>query len=209
MIKKTCKNQGFTLAEVLITLGIIGVIAALTLPAVITKYKKQATASKLKKAYSELSQAIVLSEVENGPFYTWDLMPFGQSREFFDKYLRKYFKSTLKEDKTQDVSHSYAIILSNGSTLVSSVHPDYVEFTIKTDSKTSSSRNHFNYLIEQIKTGGYYTCYVGRKLAPWCEGGSARLRDREYLLNKCKSNYQGCAVLIMHDGWQIKDDYPW
>ena len=34
-------KKGFTLAEVLITLGIIGVIAALTMPAVVGNYKKQ------------------------------------------------------------------------------------------------------------------------------------------------------------------------
>lgn len=34
-------NKGFTLAEVLITLGIIGVVVALTLPALINEYKKQ------------------------------------------------------------------------------------------------------------------------------------------------------------------------
>lgn len=33
------KIEGFTLAEVLITLGIIGVVAAMTIPAVINKYK--------------------------------------------------------------------------------------------------------------------------------------------------------------------------
>ena len=35
------KKLAFTLAEVLITLGIIGVVAALTLPALISNYKKQ------------------------------------------------------------------------------------------------------------------------------------------------------------------------
>ena len=34
---------GFTLAEVLITLGIIGVVAALTLPSLVTNYQKQVT----------------------------------------------------------------------------------------------------------------------------------------------------------------------
>ncbi len=40
---------GFTLAEVLITLVIIGVIAALTLPSLINKTNNQETVSKLKK----------------------------------------------------------------------------------------------------------------------------------------------------------------
>ena len=38
----------FTLAEVLVTLGIIGIIAALTMPALITKYQKKQTVAQLK-----------------------------------------------------------------------------------------------------------------------------------------------------------------
>ena len=40
---KDCRNvsRGFTLAEVLITLTIIGVIAALTIPTLMRKYEKK------------------------------------------------------------------------------------------------------------------------------------------------------------------------
>ena len=43
---------GFTLAEVLITLGIIGVVAALTMPVLVANYSKKADVAKLKKAYT-------------------------------------------------------------------------------------------------------------------------------------------------------------
>ena len=49
-------KKAFTLAEVLITLGIIGVVAAITIPGLITKYQKLATVVKLKKVYSQLNQ---------------------------------------------------------------------------------------------------------------------------------------------------------
>ena len=44
------KRIAFTLAEVLITLGIIGVVAALTIPTLIQKYEKQVYITQLKKA---------------------------------------------------------------------------------------------------------------------------------------------------------------
>ena len=53
---KKCLREGFTLAEVLITLGIIGVVAALTLPTLIKKYEEVQYKSAYKKVYSELSQ---------------------------------------------------------------------------------------------------------------------------------------------------------
>ena len=50
------KNKGFTFAEVLITLGIIGVVAAMTIPGLIQNSKNKELQTKLKKAYSDWNQ---------------------------------------------------------------------------------------------------------------------------------------------------------
>ena len=44
-------KRAFTIAEVLITLGIIGIVAAMTLPVVIGNYQKKVTVEKLKTVY--------------------------------------------------------------------------------------------------------------------------------------------------------------
>ena len=64
-------KKGFTLSEVLITLGIIGVVAALTLPSVIQKHQEQATVAGVKKAYSVLSQAFQMAINDNGTVDNW------------------------------------------------------------------------------------------------------------------------------------------
>ena len=51
-------KAAFTLAEVLITLGIIGVVAAITLPSLIQNYQKKALATQTQKFYSMMSQAV-------------------------------------------------------------------------------------------------------------------------------------------------------
>ena len=63
-LQNSSEKNGFTLAEVLITLVIIGVIGALTVPALIQNTQKQEYVSALKKAYSTLSQAsqMIISE---------------------------------------------------------------------------------------------------------------------------------------------------
>jgi type II secretory pathway pseudopilin PulG len=48
----------FTLAEVLITLGVIGVVSALTLPTLIQNHKNRELQSQFKKSYSTLSQIL-------------------------------------------------------------------------------------------------------------------------------------------------------
>ena len=51
-------KQAFTLSEVLITLGIIGVVAALTMPTLMANYKKQVTVTQLKRAKSVFEQGM-------------------------------------------------------------------------------------------------------------------------------------------------------
>ena len=51
------KKAAFTLAEVLITLGVIGVVAAVTMPTLIAKFKEKQTVTAVKEAYSIFSQA--------------------------------------------------------------------------------------------------------------------------------------------------------
>ena len=63
---KKSRKAGFTLAEVLITLGIIGVVAALTLPTLIKNYQKQVWVNQLKKAYSTLGNAFNKMAADEG-----------------------------------------------------------------------------------------------------------------------------------------------
>lgn len=71
MSKKNNNKSAFTLAEVFITLGIIGVVAALTIPIIIAKNQKAQTLSQLKKVYSVLDNAYNMAVVENGPIEGW------------------------------------------------------------------------------------------------------------------------------------------
>lgn len=65
------KNFAFTLSEVLITLGIIGVVAAMTIPNLMAKIDERRTVVKLQETQSILSQAIRLSEEEYGEASAW------------------------------------------------------------------------------------------------------------------------------------------
>ena len=66
---KPCAGQhkpAFTLAEALITLGIIGVVAAMTLPALIQGYEKQKNLAVLQRGYSDLGQYLKSFDLEYG-----------------------------------------------------------------------------------------------------------------------------------------------
>lgn len=63
------KNYAFTLAEVLITLGIIGVVAAITLPTVINKTQENILKQQFKKSYNTITNALQRTYVDNGGVY--------------------------------------------------------------------------------------------------------------------------------------------
>ena len=60
------RKVAFTLAEVLITLGIIGVVAAMTLPTLINNIEDRHFKSAFKKQYSVISQAMQIAYIEEG-----------------------------------------------------------------------------------------------------------------------------------------------
>ena len=91
------KEAGFTLAEVLITLGIIGIVAALTFPSIIGYYQKKVLQEQFKVAYSMLSQLLLKSEVDLGgkaECYYWDVNPYGASvcAEYYDNGTCKKYE---------------------------------------------------------------------------------------------------------------------
>ena len=87
----------FTLAEVLITLGIIGVVAAITLPSLVQNYRKSVVENKLKSEYSLISNAIRMSEAKNGSSEDWatcdEAYSFECTKSFFDTYLAPELKT--------------------------------------------------------------------------------------------------------------------
>lgn len=164
MIKKA-----FTLSEVLITLGVIGVIAAITLPTLIKNYQKHVTVNQLKKTYSMMYQAVRISESENGLIETWnipltewgsDVYPNGKI--FFDQYLKPYLK-VVKECKyksnecwadqyvTPDgitrnfyfsatSNHTYSIVLNNGQIIGIFPRGSFAEIYVDLNGKKGPNR---------------------------------------------------------------------
>lgn len=96
-----CKGA-FTLAEVLITLGVVGVVAALTVPSLIAKYQERVYISKIRKAYYTLDQAVRHAVEEYGPVDTWpvDRGYYGDYRnEEMTQIILQYIDGVIKTCK--------------------------------------------------------------------------------------------------------------
>ena len=84
-MKNFIKKAAFTLAEVLITLTILGIVAYLVIPNIVQSYKKTLTVNRLKIAYSMLNDAVSLSFIENK-------YPNGNlgATDIFNNYFKPY-----------------------------------------------------------------------------------------------------------------------
>ena len=94
---KKSRKGAFTLAEVLITLGIIGAVAVLTIVPLVKNYQEKVLVNRLKETYSMLSRAHQMAVVANGDPESWDLG--GNDRRDNWIKLYNYYKPFLKITK--------------------------------------------------------------------------------------------------------------
>ncbi|MDR1327239.1 MAG: type II secretion system GspH family protein [Heliobacteriaceae bacterium] len=227
------KKSAFTLAEVLITLGIIGVVAALTMPALIIKYEKKQAAVRLKKAYSELSQAVKFSELDNGSVDDWDYSLGAQI--FFERYFKDYLKNVkqLKASQYKQLvdykalnsvrvcavgarfceNSSYGVMLANGTILYFTDSSSVIIVDVNGFKKPNMQGRDLFLLSVQPVYG--VTPFGFGRVENQNEGFGNEYNRNKLMANNpystCNKTQYGnwCAALIMLDGWEIRDDYPW
>lgn len=227
------RRTAFTLAEVLITLGIIGVVAALTLPAIILDYQKKQTVTQLKQTYSLISQAIKLSEIDNGPMEYWSLT---DSKYFSEQYIKPYFKIVKTFDSLlpanyhiycnsskRGICDSYGaannalsskFILENGVLLIIAATNGngYMGMTIIVDLNGLKAPNRYGRDVFMF-TVDYEKGFVpyGMGLVAGVGYQDVKRDDllKGYNSRACIKDGLFCAAVILMDGWDIKDDYPW
>jgi len=234
MVNKT--KNGFTLAEVLITLVIIGVVAGLTIPSAINKYQRNSMAKRLKANYSILQQAINNSQanLENPNWVKeFDNAPIGTVNT--NELIKKHITSGLRI--TKDYGLTWPVYISG--------QPIYHDFNGNQISPTSSSGSIFNVVslangtflymsfANNSNSDGTYALpticvdvngwkkpnVLGKDLFCFILGTNRRLylpgynKPRNTILTTCSHSASmyavTCQSLVQHDNWEIKDDYPW
>lgn len=227
-MSKKKKFSAFTLAEVLITLGIIGVVAAMTIPALMTNYRKHVTATSLEKSISTLNQAIKLSENENGELETWDKSLAHDA--FIDKYFRPYMKImqtcnpiTKCGYKTQNPwkelngnsAGSYGNPNHRGRTPFIAIDGILYTFGFLNDGGTAEVDNDKIIIIDINNSRGPNQFgkdifFLYRKeessIIPY---GADKPKDQ--MRKNCSKTGTGyyCAAWIRENGWKIPSGYPW
>ncbi len=215
----------FTLAEVLITLGIIGVVAAMTLPTLINNYQKHVFVNQIKTMNSILGQVMQMAVADYGDVNTWD---FGgqvnthNAQKIASTYFVPYLK-TLKSagycknwDNGSTDTRSYCVYLANGMNIrftldgAAGEEQKTLYLICSTLGKNAAldlteigrnyTRTDFLFMINKDKPrGNSLGCYDGGDNHPLY----ACQEDKPVNMRL------NCTAKIIKDGWLIKDDFPW
>ena len=231
------KRPAFTLAEVLITLGIIGVVAAMTMPALIANYNNHITEVRLKKFYSIFNQAIQQSVAENGDTSTWDYSFSGQYDDDkqetledysgvlngnFDKYIAPYMKIVDKKVVTSQNNALYKVqlyYLPDGSAFgYPLIHNREIYFFPKNavrclenykTIKDSGAICVFTFEFYPNNSNKDWKYLYRKGLEPFLYQWDGNVETlRAGATYSCGKSRGYCTALIAYNGWKIPKDFP-
>ena len=213
------KKAAFTLAEVLITLGIIGVVAAMTIPTLVANYHKKQILVQLKNSYSVVSNAIRLSEVDNGPMSIW---PTGKEMDinaYWLKYLKPYFSNPILCKNASDCGYDNSfdnVKWSCGSHWDVKTSETRLLFMLKNGTvvflpkNTNDADGRPMYAVEvYIDVNGaaspnecgkdvFLFARTDKGIVPFSAPGK-----------DCWTFSEFCADTIMKNGWEYPENYPY
>lgn len=220
-------KNAFTLAEVLITLGIIGIVSAMTIPNLISKHNKRTVETRLFKIHSTILQATRMAQANNyddiniviGAGFSWE-----KSKALFEEYFSPVFKviHQYPKEKTFKVysadgstevspidSNSFIVVLSDGTVLgfTNAVYGAfYVDVILNPNrKKLISGRDTFfmKYTTDGYGNISYQTLlqYDKNSYKTYCTSHEQRPALAIY------PSYF-CTALIFKNNFKIPDDYP-
>ncbi len=225
-------KRGFTLAEVLITLGIVGVVSALTIPTLITNYQKYITVQQLRVAYKMFSEVLEQAKADNDGVLllteeTRNENLYGSNGGFSKAYIQPYIRKTDKVKKGYNISNAAKnrSFLANNSVPVCTTKGFCYWISINQSNgvPTSTMVHSVSIIIDLNGPKGpnragrdVFLFYYDVKNSKTIEKFKSYLdTSRETLKGYCNSNSDSswnganCAFLIIKDDWKISPDYPW
>lgn len=217
------KFTAFTLAEVLITLGIIGVVAALTMPSLMTKYSKIKTEKKVIKFYSLINQAHRYSIIDNGETEYW-MIPrnYLYKYEEHEEFMKQYYLPYLKYVEYNTCKHYGAsgnffgegicVKMPDGTMFQTIINAGSVGIWLFVDGnlKNRTTRNTFGFELASIGSKhNNYKYSIEPHLVAWDGEFESLITDNARGCNNNSTYIAYCTQILKLNNWQITDDYPW
>lgn len=148
---KTIKTKGFTLAEVLVTLAIMGVVSAMTVPTLIVNHDQQAYDAKGKKALSTTANAYKKMLSYHGVFNTSDLPAYycGTDSSCVSTEYRRVM-NIIKDSTSSSFAASYCHDMFNGENFCGDYTALLADGTLYTHVNMENGSSNNRNLLEQF-----------------------------------------------------------
>ena len=193
----------------LITLVIIGVIAAITVPTLIQNHKRQEATDRLLKFYSTINQVILKAKADGNNWEYWAESASGDtdnSSETVKYFAETYLLPYLVYHK-YGTNNMFATIYLNDGSSFSIMKGSCIDFVFDINGNRKPNvegRDKFRYLY--CPKSGSMWGKSGDKIAPY---KSKLIKTREQALQKCRQDKSYCTALLSFDDWEFKEDYPY
>lgn len=222
MFQQKSRNAkfAFTLAEVLITLGIIGVVAALTIPTVLSKYREKVYLTQLKKMVSMVEKMLERISVETGSIgdtfnNCYELVDVSSKAMCFNNILFEYGDIDKNSVTTKYIHPAqYPLYFKDGSSLsmgIVNATATYTVFTFDVNGTKGPNKSG----IDQFAV--HYYPISGNCNVTFCSlmyRMGFKENQRSSIMSSCKGtetqagNPQSCMQLIYNNGFEKPKDYP-
>lgn len=205
------RKSAFTLAEVLVTLGIIGVVAALTMPSLIQNHNKQIIETRLKKFYSTINQAILMAEQDKNIMRTdWKLVAecdYADRNSYSCnlKVFNEYFKDYIKYTKLENINNNLYVYFTDGSVVKLAYLCQDFYFYPKASGikKDIPGKDRFLFGFYPAGADGNRNQYFKNLgVEPYIHSDWDGTEEGLYV------NCNNAAKIIQLNDWIIPDDYP-
>lgn len=211
MIKQWSIKKGFTLAEVLITLGIIGVVVSLTMPTLIQNTKKSEATARIKKFISVINQALIRAESDYGMREDWiigEMNNSDSSLAFLNKYIKPYVQSNEIEKRTLFNMNMATLRFVDGSQMSVKIGSCYDIYYDINGEKAPNELGRDIYAFIMCKKRGI--CNVdSNEIRPYyCVTNGTPSPTHQEILNNCKNEGRYCTMLLQENQYEFPKDYP-
>lgn len=218
-LKQLSSKAAFTLAEVLITLGIIGVVAAMTIPSIVAKYQKMVTATRVKAFYSKINQAYTMSYAFNGDTVDWVVLgktyTYEESVNWLKKYIFPYMKPLSIQNSVSSLGEQGVLVkLKDGSVYWFQIDRNGQDVAYYPHGKVNiNPREKFQFNFAKRLYDGSTQRQSMNLLEPYIFNWNGRrtqlFTDGTFGCYKGCSNCAYCTKLLQLNNWEFPDDYPW
>lgn len=207
MIKK---SLAFTLAEVLLTMTIIGVVAAMTIPTLHYQRVKKEYTTKLKNFYSRMDNAVLDMETDYGSFRDLRKPADGDIADGYNWYM-KYIDPYVGHQYVDTDNHQ--VFFSDGSMIADFWPGGCLDVVYDVNGRKGPNRegyDRFRFLF--CFTNGNRFSWFGNEnifFGTYGSEGVAAGATRDSMLQSCRNSGSRCTRLLQNDQWEFKNDYPY